>query len=284
MKPVVAIVVEYRSPGRTLRCVKCLLEEGVERIIIVDNSDDGGTTFTALEAALSGEPKLHIDRSNSNLGFAAGVNRGLLLASQHSPGSKVLIINNDALPRSGLVKLLSGALEKDPTHLIAFPSLIHAGEPIQEVYYHRWFATLSAKPHLGSFRVPRGACMMVATDRLPGPLFDESFFMYGEEIALGWQLHHLPRALVHVSNAVALHEGSASSKLGSPFYEQRTAAAHILLTRRLATGPGQRALLAMIRTPAILLRGLFRSVSSFSVRPLAALYSAYCIARDVDRP
>lgn len=275
---VAAVVLEYRASGYTVKCVNSLLEQGVERVFLIDNSDDDGKTYAVLESGLAHEQRIHLERSGSNLGFAAGINLGFARAKSEGRFDKVLIINNDALPDPGLVGSLALALDSDPERLIAFPSLRQAGELVHEVYYHRWFATLSSRPQPGAFRLPRGCCMMVAAERMPGPPFDESFFMYGEEIALGWRLHDRPEALCHVSQAIVVHEGSVGSELGSPFYEQRTAAAHILLTSKLARWPGQWILLAMVRMPAILARAMLRSMRAGSLRPLKSLYPALRIA------
>lgn len=280
---VAAVVLEYRAPAHTSKCVRALLEQGICDIFVIDNSDDDGATFATLTALLPNEPRLHLEQSSSNLGFAAGVNVGLVRAKNKSAADRVLIINNDAVPQAGLVELLAGALEENVERLIAFPSLMHAGTLVREVYYHRWLATLGERPGMGAFRIPRGCCMMVATERLRGALFDESFFMYGEEIALGWRLRKEPEALCYVPTALAVHEGSIGSKLGSPFYEERTAAAHFLLTSRLAKWPGESFLLAVVRTPAILLRAILRSLRALSLRPLMSLYPAWRIACAADK-
>ncbi len=276
MKPLVAgVVVEYRAPSHTAKCVQTLLSQGVEKIFVVDNSDDNGATYALLGDLLSNDPRIWLELAEENLGFAAGVNLGLSLARANSAADRILIINNDAVPEPGLVASLANALDSDPRRLIAYPSLLHAGTRMHEVYYNRWVATVAEQPGYGAFRVPRGCCMMVAVDRLPGPLFDESFFMYGEEIALGWDLRDQPEALCWVPDALAVHEGSVGSKIGSPFYEHRTAAAHLLLTHRLARSAGQRVLLGLIRTPAILLRATVRAVKARSWVPLIALYQAH---------
>lgn len=269
------VVVEYRAPTHTAKCVQAMLSQGVEKIFVVDNSDDNGATYSLLEELLPGDLRIRLEPAKENLGFAAGVNLGLGLARENSGADRILIINNDAVPGPGLVGSLANALDADPRRLIAYPSLLHAGTKMDEVYYNRWFATVAEKPGYGSFRVPRGCCMMVAVDRLPGPLFDESFFMYGEEIALGWDLREQPEALCWVPDALAVHEGSVGSKIGSLFYEHRTAAAHLLLTHRLAQGAGNRIILSMVRTPVVLLRATVRAVRARSWVPLTALYRAY---------
>lgn len=279
MKTIIAaVVVEYRAPLHTVKCVHALLNQGVEDIFVIDNSADGGVVFAELQKSLACDARVHLEDAGSNLGFAAGANLGIVRARSSSSANRVLLINNDAMPEQGMVAALADALEEDSHRLIAYPSLLHAGVPMHEVYYHRWLTTIGNQPRSGAFRLPRGCCMMIAIDRLPGPLFDETFFMYGEEIELGWRLRGQPGALCHVPSVVAVHEGSVGAKLGSPFYEERTAASHLILSRCLAQGSAESLLLALLRTPLIVFRSCVRAIRLRSLRPLAALPPAFRIA------
>lgn len=275
--PGAAIIVEYRSAARTIACVASLEGQAIDRVVIVDNSDDGHRTFDALSRGLAHDPRVRLLDVGRNLGFAAGVNRGL--ASLTGGHERVLLINNDALAQPGLMERLSTALDTAPEACIAFPALLHAGTPLGEVYYHRWFALLLARPWPGTFCVPRGCCMLVDRHRLPSKrLFDEDFFMYGEEIQLGWSLRDRPEALVFVGDCEVVHEGSAAAGMGSPFYEERTALAHVLLTSKLAKGKANLLILALVRHLALASRALARCVAARSTLPLQAYARACCFA------
>ncbi|MBB1059132.1 glycosyltransferase family 2 protein [Marilutibacter spongiae] len=274
-----AIIVEYRSAARTIACVASLAGQGLEEIVIVDNSDDGRLTFDALARGLGHDPRVTLLDAGGNLGFAAGINRGLArLPVGHG---RVLVINNDAVAPSGLVARLSTALDAAPEACIAFPALVHAGAPLGEIHYHRWFALLLSRPWPGTFCVPRGCCMLVDRQRLPRErLFDEDFFMYGEEIQLGWSLRDRPGALVFVGDCEVTHEGSAAAGMGSPFYEERTALAHVLLTSKLANG-NRLLLIALFvaRHGSLLARALLRSLRARSGLPVMAYANACALAR-----
>lgn len=271
-----ALVIEYRTPVRTIACVKALLAQGIKSVHVFDNSADEGTTRAILVQAFYDEARVSILDAGGNLGFAAGVNLGL---SQRS-AEWVLLINNDAIPQAGVVKDLTEALLSDTKACIAFPSLIHAGEPMGRVFYHRWFGLVTSRCWPGCFEVPRGCCMLVALDRVPSmPLFDERFFMYGEEIALGWSLRQHGSPICHVDGAWVEHEGSAAAKRGSAFYEERTALAHILLSDVLAEGPYERAVMSAIRFNVLLLRAVVRAIKQRSLLPLHAVKNALGIAR-----
>lgn len=269
--PVDAIVVEYRSPSRTLRCVSALLEQGVARVIIVDNSDDGRETWARLAESLADNDRVELIDAARNLGFASGVNLGW--ARRRHP--RVLLINNDAIPDRLAIPRLLDALDREPAYAVAVPMLIHAGRPLGRIFYNAWMLALSSFPMPGSFEAPRGCCMLVAPERMAeGALFDERFFMYGEELALGWQMHQQGRRIVLVDNARVHHEGSATARRGSAFYEERTALAHMLLERDLITHSSLDLVRPLARRAALFLRALLRSLRQRSPVPLQAFFKA----------
>jgi GT2 family glycosyltransferase len=271
-----ALLIEYRSPNRTIACIHALLAQGVPVVQVVDNSADTGATRALLSEAFASDDRVWILDAGSNLGFAAGVNLGL----QHRVSDRVLLINNDALPGCGVISALGNALDNQHDVSIAFPSLMHAGRPLGRIYYHRWLGLLTSRRWIGTFEVPRGCCMLVALDRMPvTPLFDEQFFMYGEEIALGWHLHQCGVPICHVSASWVVHEGSATAVRGSSFYEERTALAHLLLTKVLAVGASEQRLLVGVRVFMLLLRAFFRSIRQRSFLPLHSLRRAWRITQ-----
>lgn len=270
-KGVAALILEYRSPEKTVACVRSILEDGVREILVIDNSDDGGLTFRQLNSSIGSLEGVRIHCASGNHGFAAGVNLGLRMIEAR----RVLLINNDAIAMPGLTKYLCKAIESSLDTTIAYPKLVHAGRLMQEVYYHRWFATISPVPGMGKFKLPRGCCMMIATDRLPpGPLFDEAFFMYGEEIELGWRIQRLGGRITFVPEAAVEHEGSGASIVGSLFYEFHTARAHLLLGDKLSRNRVERGLLAMVRLPSLVMRAFLRAMKAKRLVPLTALVMA----------
>ncbi|MGC1549553.1 MAG: glycosyltransferase [Rhodanobacter sp.] len=276
--PVIALVINFRDACRTARCIESLLDDDVEHVVVWDNSADGGVSAEELAVLVAGDTRVSIEVCTRNLGFAAGVNSGLQICRQRMEKAWVLLINNDAIAPLGLASKLASALALHSCTLLAFPALIHSGHRLDEIYYQRWFAMLSDRCIPGAFRVPRGCCLMLATNRWSGPLFDEDFFMYGEEIELGWRLREKQDAMAHVSDALVQHEGSASSRLGSLFYETRVVAAHLILARKLARSRIDVWLLYMLRLPVLLARATVRSLRFRSLTPWLALWSGLQIA------
>lgn len=270
-QPLIALVINYRDARRTASCIHSLLGDAINRCVVWDNSGDGGVSAGELSLLLGNETRVDIVVSTHNLGFAAGVNCGLSVCSKLAPDAWVLLINNDALAPVSLAQVLRDALESQSAAVLAFPALKHVGQRLDEVYYQRWLGLITTRPRPGAFRLPRGCCLMLATDRWEGPLFDEDFFMYGEEIALGWTLRDRPEAMHLAASVCVEHEGSASSGVASPFYEERTVAAHLILTRKLARNRLEAWLLLALKLPLLILRAMLRTIRFRSLVPLRAL-------------
>ena len=251
---------------------------GCEFIVVWDNSEDDGASATALRQFDPSED-LRIIRSASNLGFAAGVNRGLEFIEAQAPCSWVMLLNNDAsIAVDGIVEL-HAALQKQPTALLAYPCIDHGGRVIGTAWYQRWLGLITEAHLPGSFPFASGCALLIALGRLPRlALFDERFFMYGEDVALGASLARDPGAMCHVPRVLVWHEGSASSGMGSAFYEARTVAAHLLLARVLARHAVDHVGLLMGRALALLARALVRTARYRSAQPLQALIAGFKLA------
>ncbi len=100
--PVGAVIVSYNVRPLLLRCIESLRADGVERIAVVDNASHDGSAAAA--AAIDGVDVVALD---TNVGFAAGVNRGAALCDE----PYLLIVNPDVVVDLGSTKLLVDAIE-----------------------------------------------------------------------------------------------------------------------------------------------------------------------------
>jgi GT2 family glycosyltransferase len=258
--------------------MRSLLANGVVGVVVWDNSADEGRSAAELGPEIAGDERIRVHVSPENVGFAAGVNRGLELCAQLYPRARVLLINNDARLLPGGLEALVNVLEQHPESKIAFPAINHSGVVGGLSYYHRLTGILSGRPHPGCFPYASGCCMLLATDRLEMPLFDDDFFMYGEDAELGWRLHDRPGAMLFVDQVLVDHDGSASSGLGSAFYEAHMVAAHLILVRKLSDKCAGRIALYTFRMPVLLVRACVRAKRFRSLVPLAALWNGARLA------
>ncbi len=271
--PVVGLTLNYRDAIRTIRCVNSLLSEGAVHVLVWDNSEDDGASVDTLKEKFIHDDRVSIERSPINIGFAAGVNRGLDWITAHFSKTWVLLLNNDAWLLSGAIKSLAVALKDQTQAIIAYPDIDNDGCIVGTVYYQRHTGILSRTPLPGSLPHGSGCCLLIALERIETKLFDEDFFMYGEDAELGARLGACK--MVHVPQTLVFHEGSASSGLGSEFYETRMVIAHLLLARKLAQGPLDYMLLMTVRLFTLSARGLMRAVRYRSIIPLWALLQGW---------
>lgn len=276
--PVVGLTLNYRDVERTSRCLRSLLDDGAHAVLVWDNSEDNGASAQSLRAIWRDEPRVAIEQSPRNLGFAAGVNRGLEAVLARFPGAWVMLLNNDAMVCPGALAALCAALRAQPDAVIAYPRVDHSGRLIGTTYYQRVFALLRFdRPWPGSFPYPSGSALLIAPERAEMPLFDEDFFMYGEDVLLGWRLG--PSRMAHVPDVLVFHEGSATSRNGSLFYEIRLVESHLRLAEKLAKGRLDRMLLLLGRAIALPIRAAVRAVRYRSLTPIKALWQGWLMAR-----
>lgn len=277
--PIVGLILNYQDAKRTISCIESLLSQEIDTIYVWDNSEDTGISASEIRNWFPDVEKINIHISQKNIGFSAGVNRGLENIQKCNPKAYALLINNDAVLLPGAAKKLCLPLEKNSTSIISFPTTNHSGNVIGFAYYHYWTGLLSWLPKSDYFRYASGCCLLIALPRISLPLFDEDFFMYGEDMELGWRLRNQPQALLHVPELLVVHEGSASSKLGSAFYEERLIACHLILAKKLAEHsiPRYTALLAF-RLIILPTRAILRSYRFRSIIPLKALWNGFKIA------
>ncbi len=280
--PVVGLTLNFRDVHRSAACVHSLLDEGAAHVLVWDNSDDCGRTARALRLVLGPESRVSIEVSPVNLGFAAGVNRGMDWIARHDSAAWVLLINNDAQLLPGGLNALREELVRHPECKFVYPDINHGGKIFGTLYYQRWLGLLSSRSVAGATAYASGCCLILNTTRIGPAVFDEDFFMYGEDMELGCRLSKTAGAMVRLPFVWVRHEGSASSGLGTPFYEARMVAAHLILARKLAHSHISYAGLLLSRLLMLTVRALVRALRYRSYVPLRALGEGWLFMRGDD--
>ncbi|MDP6348892.1 MAG: glycosyltransferase family 2 protein [Chloroflexota bacterium] len=221
------VVVNHRTPELAVRCAASLRSsESVGDLVVVET--DGEPTTPA--AGLG--PDVRIEVMTENRGFGAAANRGAALVE----GEFVLITNADVYFEPDAVEELLGGLRRQPRWGLAAPLLRDSSGDVQESSFRfpglaqavidllpapRWlrrsrlngrYPAAWAASRDFAIDHPLGACMLVrreAFDAVGG--FDESIFMYAEEIDLCRRLQVAGWWSGHVAGAAAVHVGGAST-------------------------------------------------------------------------
>lgn len=123
-----AIVLNYRNAARTEACLCSLNGEGLDTVLVVDNSADDRAA-NELAAMIKRQTErinytLRLLNPGSNLGFARGVNLAISEAAALQCDA-FLLINNDAVALPSMVARLAAALTNGDTVMVA-PTVIDA--------------------------------------------------------------------------------------------------------------------------------------------------------------
>ena len=200
-----AVIVSYNVRDLLVQCIASLRADGVQRIVVVDNASRDGSAAAARAAG----PDIEVIALDRNIGFGAGANAGV--ARTTTP--YVAILNPDLEVEPGATKTLVDVLDQEAdVGIVAprietpdgrlypsartFPDLVDAAghaflhffwrsNPFSRRYKMLDWDHAAAEDVdwvAGTHLVVRRA----AWDEVGG--FDDSFFMYLEDVDLCWRL------------------------------------------------------------------------------------------------
>ncbi len=163
-----------------------------DELIVVDNGSSDGTTHAVRELA----PQATVIDAGSNLGFAAGSNRGAAAAS----ASLLVFLNPDAIPAPGFRNAIEKPLDDD-RRLAAWQGLVTArgGRVINTrggaVHFTgiAWAGgageSVAGHHAVGEPGFVSGACLAIPRDRFERVGgFAEDYFLYHEDVDLSLRL------------------------------------------------------------------------------------------------
>ena len=221
---VAVVIVNYRSGAALLQCVEDWQADGADEVIVVDNGSDDGS----VDRVRAHHPGLDIVVPGRNLGYGSAANRGV--ATVTAP--LVLVSNPDLEVRPGTLAALVGALAARPQWGLVgplvrttsgerypsarrFPSLVDsAGHALLGLFApdNRFTRSYQQSELDGATEQVRpvdwvsGACFLVRRDAFEGVGgFDESYFMYAEDVDLCWRLGREGWRVLYVPTAEVTH-------------------------------------------------------------------------------
>lgn len=223
------VLVNYRGASDTVTAIgylKGLAEYPAQlEIIVVDNAS-GDDSLEILEP-LSGD--ITLVESSANLGFAGGCNLGV----QHSTGEIVAFLNNDARPDDAWVGAALSTFEgRADIGAVASQVVDWDGKRIDYQGSALTWYGMGYRPFTGDkvskkLQSPRpvlfgtGAAMFVRRDvfeQLGG--FDQSFFMFFEDVDFGWRLNLAGYTYVYQPESLAYHRYHGSMGQVASYREQ----------------------------------------------------------------
>lgn len=214
------IIVNYKQAGLTRECIKNVKAHACKyslEIIVVDNSSD-----CELKELLERRyPDVRYIPLQRNVGFAAGNNRGIVVAR----GRYIALINYDIIPLPGALDALIEYMDANPDVGMAGPRLHGPDGSVQQSCYH--FPSLMTPVYRRLFlgKLPLGKRhlehYLMSADDMSEPtdvdwlqgsfvivrrsaidavgMLDEHFFMYLEDTdwcrrfwCAGWKVRYIP--------------------------------------------------------------------------------------------
>lgn len=220
------VVVNWNHVDELLPCLRSLYDAGAEEheVIVVDNGSVDGSV-----AAVRREfPAVELVEAGANLGFAEGCNRGIAVAR----GEWIFTLNNDAvIHREGLGILRRAAREAAPDVGMLQPTMLFKSRPHHinstgirmlrggfaiDRDYSRLRPRAPQPPAEEIFACTAGAGLYrratLDAVRLRSGWFDRTFFMYFEDVDLGWRCRLAGWRAQHLPSATVLHRFHGSSE------------------------------------------------------------------------
>jgi GT2 family glycosyltransferase len=220
--------VAYRSGEALGRLLDSL---GTQEIVVVDNGGGG----PEIEAAARRQGVIVV-RPGRNLGFAGGSNEG----ARHATGEVLVFLNPDTVVAPNAVAGLVRPLE-DPTvgivsarlRLLDQPELLNSAGNEVHVTGIAW-AGLYGEPadrvtDLRDVAFPTGAAMAIRRDLFEElGEFTEEFFMYQEDLELGWRVRLRGLRVVVNPDADVYHDYDFGRNPGKQYLLERNRLVFVL--------------------------------------------------------
>lgn len=214
------IIPNWNGIDSLAECIESLLNQSVGcHIIVVDN----GSTDGSVELIEKNYPLIELIKHSTNLGYAGGVNSGILRALKI--GVKyVAPFNNDAIADKDWLKNLLKALEDGGSIGIAASKLLtRSGENIDSTgeCYTTWGLPFSRgrgdsdtdkyDAQVDIFAASGGASLYRVSMLKEIGLFDEDFFAYYEDVDLGFRAQLAGWKVLYVPASIVYHQIGATS-------------------------------------------------------------------------
>ena len=198
-------------------CLSALMRQTrpPEEIIVVDNA----STDDSLAHLRAAWPAIRVVALPSNVGFAAGNNRG----ADDARTDALVFLNNDTEVESGWLDALVRAAEADPHRGLVTSRIVYLDRPdvIDSAgdgylrcgggFKHGHGQSSASQTNSREVFGACGAAFLIRRplfERLGG--FDESFFMVYEDVDLSYRARLVGAQVWYAADAVVRHAGSAS--------------------------------------------------------------------------
>lgn len=245
-----AVTVNWNRAKDTLECVDSLFEgnQGIQVIVVDNGSKDGSSSLLK-----SHYPDLELIENETNLGYVKGANQGVKRALEQG-ASHVLLINNDAIARPGMMKRLLQAMDDHPQAGVIGPKIFYYGTDVMWFNGGHFNHLLGLSTHPLMDRQDDGGdqdrevgfitgCAMLVRSQVFSDigLFDEDFEIYTEDLDFclrakegGYGVWLVPGAVAE--HKVSISTGVSGSNLMTPYRSYYYARNMLMMVRKRKGG------------------------------------------------
>ena len=299
------VIVNYNVSDFLAQALRSIFQSDqslkVEVLVVDNNSIDGSVDMVRDQF-----PQVHLIANTENTGFGSANNQAIRIAR----GRHILILNPDTIIQEDTLKTMVRFMDEHPDAgalgcQILNPDGTFAPEsrrsfPTPKIAFYRMIGLgrlFPSSPRFGKYNLtylPRdqasevdalsGSCMMVRRKALFGAneeggsgLFDEDFFMYGEDLDLcfriqeaGWKVWYTPETWI-------IHYKGESTKKGEIRYVKLFYGAMLLFIEKHMNGSQSSILTSMLRAGimvragmSVIMNGIRRALPPFM--DFAAVY------------
>jgi N-acetylglucosaminyl-diphospho-decaprenol L-rhamnosyltransferase len=225
-----AVVVNFNAAQHLAACLASLRGAGVGEVVVVDNA----SVDDSKQVVAAADPRARFLPAGANLGFGAGANVGLRATSAEA----VVVCNPDLVVEPGTVAALMAALDADPRVGIVGPKILDRNGDL--------YPSARTFPALGDALGHAFLGLLWPTNRFSGRYkmlgwdhaapaevdwvsgafflarrttlealggFDESYFMYSEDVDLCWRAARAGWTVRYEPSGVVTHVQGASTDL-----------------------------------------------------------------------
>ena len=229
MTDLAIIIVSHNTKTDLLRCVESLRvhpPRASHEIVVIDNASQDGS----VDAVRAAWPDVRVIEAGGNVGFARANNT----ATRSTASDLLLFLNSDTIVPARAIDALVSVMRSRPDAAVVGPRLVDAAGraelsfgrmmgPFNELF-QKILGGLYARRVPGvsqaiAYRLERmrtpdwvsGACLLVRrADAEAVDLFDERFFMYGEDVDFCAAIRRRGRVVLFSPSVEIVHLGGRS--------------------------------------------------------------------------
>lgn len=203
------IIVTYNNEDQIQNCLKSILAQNPGEIIIVDNNSSDKTR----DIIKNSFPSVKLIYNKDNGGYGKGINLG----SKFAKNDYLVVLNPDTMLKERCLIELVKPLEIGDATLTIPKALFYDESSINTCGNIEHFTGLAFTRHLNCHPNKFNKCQYVnglsgvcfaikREDYLNLGGFDESFFLYMEDVDFSWKLNSKELKILYVPEAVICHD------------------------------------------------------------------------------